>query len=109
MNVGVYCFLFVIRMDNHGAMTKVSRKRMVPNATVHHIPCEIEYTGNAPVNDYFVIKEDNQIKEAMFRGRLLQGKERSLPKDLEGTSNGIYFTSRCSAGKGKRNGSTRHL
>ena len=44
MNDGVNCFLFVIRMDDHESKTKVSRKRMMPNATVHHIPCEIEYT-----------------------------------------------------------------
>ena len=103
MNDGVNCSLFVIRMDDHESKTKVSRKRMMPNATVHHIPCEIEYTGNAPVNDYFVIKTGEQVNEAMFRGRLLQGKEFSLPKELEGNSNGIHFIPRCSISKGKGN------
>lgn len=64
--------------------TLVSRKRMVPDSTVHHIPCEIQYTGRAPVSDYFVVNSEQPIREAMLRGRLLRGKEIVLPKGIEG-------------------------
>lgn len=89
-------------MDDYESKTTISRKRMMPNATIHHIPCEIEYTGSAPVTDYFVINDDNQVKESMFRGRLLQGEEFALPKDLEGNMNCIRFTNRSSSIERKR-------
>ncbi|KAK8815608.1 hypothetical protein WA538_004734, partial [Blastocystis sp. DL] len=64
--------------------TLVSRKRMVPDSTVHHIPCEIQYTGRAPVSDYFVVNSEQPVREAMLRGRLLRGKEIVMPKGIEG-------------------------
>ena len=49
----------------------ISRERTAPNARVEHIPCEIQFNGSAPVSSYFVVNDDNKVKEAMFRGRLL--------------------------------------
>ena len=62
----------------------LSRKRMIPEGVVHHMPCEIQYTGSAPVADYFVVKQTETMKESMFRGRLLQGETIPFPKGVEG-------------------------
>ena len=62
----------------------ISRERTAPNARVEHIPCEIQFNGSAPVSSYFVVNDDNKVKEAMFRGRLLQGERVSLPKGVNG-------------------------
>ena len=62
----------------------LSKKRMVFDGTVHHLPCEIQYNGSAPVEDYFVVKDAENMKESMFRGRLLQGETISLPKGVHG-------------------------
>lgn len=63
---------------------RIERDRMVSNSTIHRMPCEIKYNGSAPVNDYFVVNDDNKVKEAMFRGRLLKGERISLPEEMEG-------------------------
>eukprot|EP00964_Phaeocystis_antarctica_P094558 scaffold61249_cov64-Phaeocystis_antarctica.AAC.5 len=46
-------------------------------ASVHSLPCEIKYTGLAPVNTYFKPHqaEPNGPVEAAFRGRELRGRE----------------------------------
>lgn len=77
--------------------TVISRKRMAPDSTVHHIPCEVQYTGRAPVSDYFVVNSEQPVREAMLRGRLLQGKEVAFPEGIEG----VYL----SAGSFHRSGS----
>lgn len=59
---------------------------------MNHVPCEIQYTGTAHVSEYFIVNNDNKIKEAMFRGRLLKGEVISLPKDLTGTSHAILYS-----------------
>lgn len=64
----------------------IPRDRMVSHSSVNRLPCEIKYNGSAPVSDYFVVNDDNKVKEAMFRGRLLKGERVSLPKDIEGFS-----------------------
>ena len=46
-------------------------------ASVYLLPCEIKYTGNAPVNTYFKphqTEPDGPV-EAAFRGRELKGRE----------------------------------
>ena len=48
------------------------------------MPCEIQYTGSAPVANYFVVKQTETMKESMFRGRLLQGETIPFPKEVEG-------------------------
>lgn len=68
-------------MEEQGS---ISRERMVSHSSVNRLPCEIKYNGSAPVTDYFVINDDNKVKEAMFRGRLLKGERVSLPEDMEG-------------------------
>ena len=73
-------FLF-FNMEESGL---ISRDRMVPQSTVSRIPCEIKYSGSAPVSDYFVVNDDKKVKEGMFRGRLLKGERVSLPNDIEG-------------------------
>lgn len=62
----------------------ISRERTASNAKVEHIPCEIQFNGSAPVSSYFVVNDDNKIKEAMFRGRLLKGERVSLPEGING-------------------------
>lgn len=46
-------------------------------ASVHSLPCEIKYTGLAPVNTYFKPHQaqPNGPVEAAFRGRDLRGRE----------------------------------
>ena len=46
-------------------------------ARVHLLPCEVKYTGLAPVNTYFKPHqaEPNGPVEAAFRGRDLRGRE----------------------------------
>lgn len=62
----------------------ISKERVASNAKVEHIPCEIQFNGSAPVSSYFVVNDDNKIKEAMFRGRLLKGERVSLPEGING-------------------------
>ena len=62
----------------------ISRERTAANARVEHIPCEIQFNGSAPVSSYFVVNDDNKVKEAMFRGRLLKGERVSLPEGVNG-------------------------
>ena len=64
----------------------ISRKREVPGATLHHLPCSIDFNGSVPVSSYFVVNDENKIKEAMFRGRLLRGERVQLPEQIEGFS-----------------------
>ena len=70
---------------------EIKRGRTVKEAVVNHVPCEIQYTGAAHVSEYFIIKNDDNIKEAMFRGRLLKGETISLPKDLAGILRAILY------------------
>ena len=63
----------------------ISRERTASDAKVEHIPCEIQFNGSAPVSSYFVVNDDNKVKEAMFRGRLLKGERVSLPEGVNGT------------------------
>ena len=62
---------------------------MAVGAKVEHIPCEIQYNGSAPVSSYFVVNDDNKVKEAMLRGRLLKGERVSLPEGVYGFC--VYF------------------
>ena len=62
----------------------ISRDRMAVGAKVEHIPCEIQYNGSAPVSSYFVVNDDNRVKEAMLRGRLLKGERVPLPEGVHG-------------------------
>lgn len=71
---------------------EIRRGRTVKEAVVNHVPCEIQYTGTAHVSEYFIVNNDNKIKEAMFRGRLLKGEVISLPKDLTGISHAILYS-----------------
>ena len=73
-------FLFLFLMSD----CVIGEERKVPQSTVDRLPCEIKYNGSAPVSDYFVVNDDNKIKEAMLRGRLLKGERVSLPSDIEG-------------------------
>ena len=57
---------------------------MAVGAKVEHLPCEIQYNGSAPVSSYFVVNDDNRVKEAMLRGRLLKGERVSLPEGVHG-------------------------
>lgn len=63
---------------------EVGRGRVLCDVTVQHLPCEIQYTGGAPISTYFVVKEDAEGKEATFRGRLLKGEVISLPEKTSG-------------------------
>lgn len=63
---------------------EILKDRMVPSSSVSRMPCEIKYNGSAPVSEYFVVNDDNKVKEAMFRGRLLKGERVSLPDNMEG-------------------------
>lgn len=63
---------------------EILKDRMVPSSSVNRMPCEIKYNGSAPVSEYFVVNDDNKVKEAMFRGRLLKGERVSLPENMEG-------------------------
>ena len=73
-------FLFLFLMSD----CVIGEERKVPQSTVDRLPCEIKYNGSAPVSDYFVVNDDNKVKEAMLRGRLLKGERVSLPSDIEG-------------------------
>ncbi|KAI1712471.1 ribonuclease h2 non-catalytic subunit domain-containing protein [Ditylenchus destructor] len=48
---------------------------------IHSMPVSIDFTGSAPVSQYF-FQEDlaNGNKAATFRGRLLYGQEMKLPE-----------------------------
>ena len=53
-----------------------------PRLTPHLLPCEIAYTGPAPVSTYFKTREaaEPEQQEAHFRGRRLLGKSLPLPE-----------------------------
>lgn len=59
-------------------------------AKVHHLPCNIEHTGTAPVASYFMpnatgtIVDGLPIQEAAFRGRRLKGVQLPLPSGFCG-------------------------
>lgn len=63
---------------------EVRRDHVLCDVKVQHLPCEIQYTGGAPISTYFVVKEDEEGKEATFRGRLLKGEVISLPENTAG-------------------------
>lgn len=57
--------------------------------SVHKLPCTIKYDGTAPVQEYFTptIEQDSSVEnrlKATFRGRPLQGRSITLPKDTMG-------------------------
>lgn len=58
--------------------------------TMHLLPCGTNYSGPAPVQHYFKIKECGmnedgiEMKEAAFRGRRLMGSDLLLPDDYCG-------------------------
>ena len=62
----------------------IGEERKVPQSTIGRLPCEIKFNGSAPISDYFVVNDDNKVKEAMLRGRLLKGERVSLPSNIEG-------------------------
>ena len=63
------------RMDS--CVTVAAPAAEPKEASVHSLPCEIKYTGLAPVNTYFKPHqaEPNGPVEAAFRGRELRGRE----------------------------------
>ena|SRR3989344_5641059 len=93
--------------------------------TLHYMPFLIDYEGEAPIQNYFVVESErvkleeegsmstlststsssssssasaapeDDILRASFRGRLLRGKTLPLPSDYQGTTG----TSRCLAGR----------
>ena len=63
---------------------EVGRDRVLCDVSVQHLPCQIQYTGGAPISTYFVVNGDKEGKEATFRGRLLKGEVISLPENITG-------------------------
>ena len=44
-------------------MTTIKLRKNSTVATVHSLPCQISYTGNCAVSDYFVIEDpSNQLE-----------------------------------------------
>ena len=76
-------------------------------ASVHSLPCEIKYTGLAPVNTYFKPHqaEPNGPVEAAFRGRELRGREVRLSDHqlsgwlLKDTVQGAHASLECAIGQ----------
>ena len=68
-------FAHAQRMDS--CVTVAAPAAEPKEASVHSLPCEIKYTGLAPVNTYFKPHqaEPNGPVEAAFRGRELRGRE----------------------------------
>lgn len=75
-------------------------------ATVHLLPCEIEYTGPAPVSQYFKPKPAAKkgaaegTMEACFRGRQLRGVEVKPPAGYSGAV--LQDTVNASVGDGEQ-------
>jgi hypothetical protein len=76
-------------------------------ASVHSLPCEIKYTGLAPVNTYFKPHQSelNGPVEAAFRGRDLRGREVRLADHqlsgwlLKDTVQGAHASLECAIGQ----------
>ena len=64
--------------------------------TPHLLPCEIAYTGPAPVSAYFKTHEAAEPGhlEAHFRGRRLLGKSLPLP-EVSATLECVQHLSQC--------------
>lgn len=70
-------------------MSTIERKRIevISNKTVklHSLPFNIQSNEATNVKDYFqVTQTENGTKEATFRGRLLVGKDISIPENTQG-------------------------
>lgn len=53
-------------------------------AEVHMLPCEVQFTGSAPVGAYFKPKQKGAAVEACFRGRQLRGRRVKPPSGFVG-------------------------
>ena len=53
-------------------------------ASVHCLPCRIEYDGDAAVEDYFLPRHLQNEMQGTFRGRLLRGESLELASGIAG-------------------------
>ncbi|EEB06828.1 ribonuclease H2 complex subunit [Schizosaccharomyces japonicus yFS275] len=70
-------------------LLKVEAKQQsaVHENVAHLLPCHIDFDGQAPVNEYFTVEQDEACKEnavAYLRGRELCGTELALPQGYQG-------------------------